>query len=255
MSTETLPHTPRPYAGHPDAGPCPDAPPRRTAAFGGEASAGFWRAPFAAGTFREIGHVLVSLPVAIAGFVFAVTGFALGAGLLVTVLGLPVLAVLLAGARGLGAAERGRARRALGLAVEGPAALDLPRGRGWWAWTRARLADTSGWKALLFQAVMFPWRVVSFVLTVTVFATGWALALFPTYSWVFHRYVGWPGYRVYDFTSGGERHQYHITSPAQIAAVALIGAVVVLLTPKLVRGLTNVDRSAVRSLLGRGAGG
>ncbi|WP_440582146.1 sensor domain-containing protein [Streptomyces flavofungini] len=216
---------------------------------GAERSAGFWRAPFAAGTFREIGHVLVSLPLAVAGFSFAVTGFALGAGLLVTVVGLPVLAVLLAGARGLGAAERGRARRALGLAVAGPAAFE-PSGRGWWAWTRARLADGAGWKALLFQAVMFPWRVVSFVLTVTVFVTGWALALFPAYSWVFHRYVGWPGYRVYDYTSGGERHQYYITSPVQIAAVALIGAVVVLLTPKLVRGLTNVDRSAVRSLLG-----
>ncbi|CAM5593220.1 histidine kinase OS=Streptomyces alboniger OX=132473 GN=CP975_20685 PE=4 SV=1 [Streptomyces alboniger] len=248
MSTETLPHTVRPYAGeaqhaghsHPEAAPY------------GEAGrpVGFWRAPFAAGTFREIGHVLVSLPVATAGFSFAVAGFTLGAGLFVTVLGLPVLAVVLAGARGLGAAERGRARRALGLAVEGPAALAPPGGRGRWAGMRARVADTAGWKALLFQAVMFPWRVCSFVLTVTVFATGWALALFPTYSWVFHRYVGWPGYRVYDFTSGGERHQYYITSPAQIAAVALIGAVIVLLTPKLVRGLTNVDRSAVRSLLG-----
>ncbi|QEU93296.1 sensor domain-containing protein [Streptomyces kanamyceticus] len=63
---------------------------------------GFWRAPFAAVTYREIGHVLVSLPVAIAGFGFAVAAVALGAGLLVTVLGLPVLAAALAAARGLG---------------------------------------------------------------------------------------------------------------------------------------------------------
>ncbi|MEU6826320.1 sensor domain-containing protein [Streptomyces atriruber] len=211
---------------------------------------GFWRAPFAARTFREVGYVLVSLPVAIAGFVFAVTMFSLGAGLLVTVLGLPVLAAALAGARGLGAAERSRARAGLGLDVEGPATLDTARAGGRWAGVRARLADAAGWKALLFQVVMFPWRVASFVLTVTFLVTGWVVALFPTYSWVFHRYLDWPGYRLYDFTSGGERHAYYITSPVQIAAVALVGAVLVLLTPKLVRALTSVDRAAVRSLLG-----
>ncbi|MEU1331002.1 sensor domain-containing protein [Streptomyces sp. NPDC005865] len=222
---------------------------------------GFWRAPFSAVTFREIGYVLTSFPLAIAGFVFAVTMFCLGAGLLVTLFGLPVLAVALAGARGLGSAERLRARVGLGLTVDGPGAYgaraygagagaDGPRVKGFWARTRARLADAAGWKALLFQVVMFPWRVLSFVLTVTFFVTGWVVALFPTYSWVFHRYVGWPGYRVYDFTSGGRHHEYYITSPAQIAAVAGIGAVLVLLTPKLVRALTSVDRAAVRSLLG-----
>ncbi|MEV7197206.1 sensor domain-containing protein [Streptomyces sp. NPDC093510] len=211
---------------------------------------GFWRAPFSAVTFREIGYVMLSLPVAIAGFVYAVTMFSLAAGLLVTVIGLPVLAAALAGARGLGAVERRRARVRLGLEVAGPRALDVPRGEGRWAGIRARLADGAGWRALLFQLVMFPWRVASFVLTVTFLVTGWVVALFPTYSWVFHRYVGWPGYRVYDFTSGGERHQYYITSPAQIAAVSLVGAVILFLTPKLVRALTGVDRAAVRSLLG-----
>lgn len=71
---------------------------------------GFWRAPFAGATYREIGHTLTSLPVAIAGFVFAVTMFALGVSTLVVWIGLPVLAAALGGARGLGAAERGRAR-------------------------------------------------------------------------------------------------------------------------------------------------
>lgn len=255
MSTSTLPpyatssvssSSAAPMAG-PVAGPVADAPtgPRRP---------GFWRAPFASVTFREIGYVLTSLPVAIAGFVFAVTLFCLGAGLLVTLFGLPVLALALAGARGLGRAERLRARAGLGLTVDGPAAFGAesggPRENGFWAGTRARLADAAGWKALLFQVVMFPWRVLSFVLTVTFFVTGWVVALFPTYSWVFHRYVGWPGYRVYDFTSDGRHHAYYITSPAQIAAVACVGAVLVLLTPKLVRALTGVDRAAVRSLLG-----
>ncbi|MGW2342020.1 sensor domain-containing protein [Streptomyces sp. NPDC001661] len=204
---------------------------------------GFWRAPFSGVTHREIGHAITSLPVAIAGFVFAVTMFALGVSTLVVWIGLPVLAAALAGARGLGAAERGRARSLLGLDVAAPAA-PAPGLRG-------RLADAAGWKALLFHTVMFPWRVLTFVLSFTFLVTGWVVALFPTYSWVFHRYLDWPGYRLYDFTTdAGVHHAYYVESPAQIAAVSAIGFVLVFLTPQLVRALTNLDRVAIRSLLG-----
>ncbi|MFF3496532.1 sensor domain-containing protein [Streptomyces sp. NPDC002795] len=204
---------------------------------------GFWRAPFSSVTYREIGHTLTSLPVAIAGFVFAVTMFALGVSTLVVWIGLPVLAAALGGARGLGAAERGRARGLLGLDVAAPAAPG--------AGLRGRLADAAGWKALLFHTVMFPWRVLSFVLSVTFLVTGWVVALFPAYSWVFHRYLDWPGYPIYDFTTdAGVHHAYYVESPVQIAAVSAIGFVLVFLTPQLVRGLTHLDRVAVRSLLG-----
>ncbi|MEB3959215.1 sensor domain-containing protein [Streptomyces kunmingensis] len=202
----------------------------------------FWRGPFARATYREIGHTVTSLPVAVAGFVFAVTMFALGLSTLVVWIGLPVLVGALAGARALGGAERGRARSLLGLDVAAPAAPA--------AGLRARVMDAAGWKALLFHTVMFPWRVLSFVVSVTFLVTGWVVALFPAYSWVFHRYLDWPGYRVYDFTTdAGVHHAYYIESPAQIAAVSAIGLLLVLVTPKLVRGLTNVDRAAIRSLL------
>ncbi|WP_425505854.1 sensor domain-containing protein [Streptomyces typhae] len=98
---------------------------------------------------------------------------------------------------------------------------------------------------------MFPWRVASFVLAVTVWVTGWALALFPAYSWVFSHYLDWPGYRVFDFDSGSEHYEYYIESPWQVAGVSALGVLVVLLTPLLLRALTGVDRSAVRGLLGR----
>lgn len=214
-------------------------------------SPGFWRAPFAASTYREIGYTVASLPIAIVGFTFAVTMFSLGAGLFVTVLGLPVLAAALAGARGLGAAERGRARALLGIDVAGPAAVKRPLDGGAWAGIRARVADGAGWRALLFQVVMFPSRVVSFVLSVTFLVTGWVVAFLPAYSWVFPRYVDWPGYRVFDYTSGGERHEFYLESPLQIAGASLLGLAIVFLTPKLVRALTNIDRAAVRSMLGQ----
>ncbi|MDQ0795065.1 sensor domain-containing protein [Streptomyces sp. B1I3] len=213
------------------------------------------RGPFAAATYREIGYALVSLPVALAGFVWAVTLFALGTGLSLTVVGLPVLALLLASARGLGALERGRAAAQLNLHTTGPAALPRAERPGWWAGVQARLTDAAGWKALLFQVVMFPWRVASFCVTLTFLITGWTVALYPVYAWVFPRYAGRPGYRVLDYTSDGVRHQYHLSSPWQIAGASLVGLLLVLLTPKIVHALTNVDRAAVRSLLGRGTTG
>ncbi|MET8473980.1 sensor domain-containing protein [Streptomyces sp. NPDC006422] len=204
---------------------------------------GFWRAPFSRVTYGEIGHALTSLPVAIAGFVFAVTMFCLGVSTLVVWVGLPVLAGALGGARGLAAGERGRARALLGMDVAAPAAPA--------AGLRGRLADGAGWKALLFQVVMFPWRVLTFVVTVTFWVTGWVVALFPTYSWVFHRYLDWPGYRIYDFTTdAGVHHAYYVESPAQVAAVSAIGFLLVFLTPLLVRALTSLDRVAIRSMLG-----
>ncbi|MGW7418277.1 sensor domain-containing protein [Streptomyces sp. NPDC054863] len=213
---------------------------------------GFLRGPFAATTYREIGYTFTSLPVAIGGFVFAVAMFSTGAALAVTVLGLPVFAAMLAGARGLGAAERMRARHGLGLNVEGPGPLGAPKRDGFWGAMSHRLTDNKGWQALMFQAVMFPWRVFSFVTTVVFLAVGWAVALLPAYNWVFPQYVdGWSGYRVYEFTSGGIRHTYDLTSPLQLAAVSLLGLLIVFLTPKLVRALTNVDRAAVRGLLGK----
>lgn len=58
------------------------------------------RAPIEARTWREFLYLLLNLPMGIIGFVFTVTMLSLGAGLLVTFLGLPVLAVMLAGCRG-----------------------------------------------------------------------------------------------------------------------------------------------------------
>lgn len=68
---------------------------------------------------RDSGYVLFSLPLALVGFVLAVAGISLTAGLLVTTLGLPVLTGTLYAARGLADLERLRL----------PAVLRQPRVR------------------------------------------------------------------------------------------------------------------------------
>ncbi|MFC8717357.1 sensor domain-containing protein [Kitasatospora sp. NPDC057198] len=210
---------------------------------------GFWRAPFARQSFRELGYALTSLPVAVFGFTLVVTLFSLGLGLAVTVIGLPVLGLLLAVARGLGAAERGRLRTMLDEEMPAPPPVVVTR-EGFWGGITARLADQAGWKAALHQFVMLPWAIFSFAVSTVFFTLGWSLALFPVYQWVFRRYTSWGGYRVADWTgSDGAHHVYEITSAWQIAGVCLLGLVILFLTPQLIRGLNSLNRFTARALL------
>ncbi|GAA0678924.1 hypothetical protein GCM10010193_35550 [Kitasatospora atroaurantiaca] len=216
---------------------------------GEERGPSFRRAPFAAATYRELGFLLSGLPIAVAGFSFVVILFSAGLGLVVTMLGLPVLALLLSGARGFGALERNRARTLLATDVTAPAPV-RPTREGFWGGVTARLADAAGWRAALYQVLMFPWTVLSFSVSLTFVITGWVVALYPLYHWVFARYTSWPGYRVFDFTKDGKHYEYYVTSPLQIATVSAIGLALVFLTPLLNRALANVHRLAVRGLLG-----
>ncbi|MFJ8039971.1 sensor domain-containing protein [Kitasatospora sp. NPDC096147] len=215
---------------------------------GDAARPGLWRAPISAEPYRELGFLLTALPLAVVGFAVTVALFAAGAGLLVTVLGLPVLAALTSFGRGFAALERHRARTLLHTEVGDPQPVRRSR-PGVWGGVTARLADGLGWRAALYQVLMLPWSIVAFVLPVVTLTVGWVLAAFPAYQWVFARYTDWPGYRLYDFTTdAGVHHEYYLTSNWQIIGVCLVGLVFLLLSPPLIRGLTNVNRLAIRAL-------
>ncbi|WP_206188097.1 sensor domain-containing protein, partial [Streptomyces neyagawaensis] len=61
------------------------------------------RAPFEGRSWREFGYVMLGFPIGVLMFTYAVTMLSVGVGLLVTFLGVPVLAAGLAGCRRLGA--------------------------------------------------------------------------------------------------------------------------------------------------------
>lgn len=207
--------------------------------------------PFARANLLQYAYAVSSLPLAVVGFAWTVTLLSAGLGTVVTVLGLPVLALLLAGARGFGAVERGRVSRLLGEDVPGPAPI-VQRRPGFWGTVSAQLTDPAGWKAAAYLVLMFPWQLLTFVVTVVFGALGVSMALYPCYAWVFPRYVGWSGYRVADWTGGdGVHHAYYLSSPWQIAEASLVGIALILLTPLLVRALTALSRAAARGLLSR----
>jgi signal transduction histidine kinase len=178
-------------------------------------------------------------------FTFAVTMTSLGAGLLVTFLGVPVLAAGLAGCRGLGSLERARARGLLGLDVAAPEPLRM-RKQGPMGWMGATLKSGASWRHLLYTVLHFPWAVFAFVVALTLWTTGWTLLTYPLWFWIFPMYGGQGGLQLY----GDEAHRIYLDNPFEITVTALVGLLLTLATPWIVRALTLVDRLLVGGLLG-----
>ncbi|MFD9287486.1 sensor histidine kinase [Streptomyces sp. NPDC060030] len=202
------------------------------------------RAPFEARTWRELGYVLLSLPISLVLFCFAVTMVSLGLGMLITFLGIPILAAGLAVCRGFGAVERARARALLGLDIADPAPM---RGQGGlMSWVGAVLKSGVSWRHLLYAVLHMPWATFAFVVAVNLWAYGWAAFTYPLWRWVFPAYAGIDGIQLY----GDRTHQVYLDSSFEMAVTSASGLAVVLVTPWIVRGLVAVDRVMVLGLLG-----
>ncbi|MEU2156723.1 sensor domain-containing protein [Streptomyces sp. NPDC019396] len=203
------------------------------------------RAPFEAGTWREFGFVLLSLPLSIVFFSLALSLATAGAGLVVTFLGIPVLAASLAVCRGFGVLERLRARTLLGVDIAEPAPV-RPRSGGPMAWMGAMLKSGVSWRHLLYALVHMPWAVFSFAVALPLWVTAWTCATYPLWYWTFPVFVGRDGAQVF----ADETHAYYVDSPVELAATAAMGLLLLFATPWIVRGLTTVDRLLITGLLG-----
>ncbi|MGW0813365.1 sensor histidine kinase [Streptomyces viridiviolaceus] len=129
-------------------------------------------------TWKEIAHLLANLPMALFGFVYVVTMLFSGLALTVTVIGFPLLAVGLAGARQVGKLERARARALLGVRVDEPSRLPL-RGRGgFFAQLWMALKDPVGWRTVLYDLIRLPWGILTFVVTLTSLFVLWPVLPF-----------------------------------------------------------------------------
>ncbi|MFJ1745779.1 sensor histidine kinase [Streptomyces sp. NPDC088116] len=204
------------------------------------------RAPFEARTWLAFGYLMISLPISIALFTYAVTMLALGAGLLVTFLGVPVLAAGLIGCRGFGMLERARARGMLGLNVAEPAPV---RGKksGPLSWAGAVLRSGVSWRHLLYAVLHLPWAIFAFTVSLTLWATAWGLFSYPLWRWTFSENLGQSGIALY---SDGDGNGFFLDTPFEVTATSAVGLLLVLASPWVIRGLTSVDRLMVAELLG-----
>ncbi|MFD6277265.1 sensor histidine kinase [Streptomyces sp. NPDC060209] len=202
------------------------------------------RTPFEARTWRELGYVLLSLPISVVMFSFAITMVSLGLGMLITFVGIPILAAGLVVCRGFGAVERGRARGLLKLDVADPAPV---RGKGGLlSWVGAVLRSGVSWRHLVYAVLHMPWATFAFTVAVAFWTYGWATFTYPLWRWVFPAYAGVDGIQLY----GDRTHQVYLDSPFEMAVTSAVGLALVLVTPWIIRGLVSVDRAMVLGLLG-----
>jgi signal transduction histidine kinase len=138
---------------------------------------------------RQLGidtaFVLAGFPLAIAAFVVVVTLLATGAGMLITVVGLPILVAALYTARGFAHLERLRIRPVLHRPPVPVSYRRIPPDAGFWRRMFSPLSDGQMWLDALYSLV----RLVVSTATFSIAVTWWSAALGGASYWFWQRFL------------------------------------------------------------------
>jgi hypothetical protein len=194
---------------------------------------------FHARTWKETAALLVALPTGIVWFTVATTGLAVSVSLLITVVGVPLLLLVLGFGRIVGTVERASARALLDadLAPFPP----VTSGSTFWATIRGRLSDGPSWKGVAYALASLPIGIVSFTCAVVLWTVTAAMVTFPVYQIWMSDTDGVPD-ALSAFVEGWGR-------VGSVAAIGLIGLGLLALAPRIVHGLAHIQRTIVRSWL------
>ncbi len=132
-------------------------------------------------SYRNIAYLLLAFPLGTFYFVFLVTGFSLGFGLIITLLGIPIWLLVLKGSWALCRFERQVAITLLNEDI--PLSVSRPESGGLWARVKSLLKDSATWTGVLYLFLKFPLGIATFTITVTVIALTVGLLAAPTYMW------------------------------------------------------------------------
>jgi len=183
-------------------------------------------------TYFRLLYLLLGFPLGIAYFVFLTVGLSLGAGLLITFVGVPILIGVFFACLGLGAFERSMAQAMLHLSI--PAPPKPPPATGFLEKLKSVFTNPATWKSLLYLLLKFPFGIAAFVVLVTAFSMSVALILAPlTYNTL-----------TMDFGF------CQITSKDEATVCCLVGVVLLLVAFHLVNGLAFVWGRFAQMMLG-----
>jgi signal transduction histidine kinase len=191
----------------------------------------------AARTWLATIHLLAGLPIGIVLFTLAITGIALGIGLLpLFLLGIPVLIVAIwivsIGTR----FERARYALLLDVTISPPAAVT---GEGWWPRFLARLRAVSTWKQIAYCLLWLPIGIIDFTLTVVLWSVALSLIALPTYNALLPQ-------------GGASIGSFVLNSWWLVSCACIAGVVLLLVAPYVIWGLATVEATIARALLGPG---
>jgi hypothetical protein len=125
--------------------------------------------------WTSLTHNLLGLPLGTAYFIWLVTGLSTGLGLAITIIGIPLLTLVLAATRPLLMLERGLANSLLGTRL--PPVDAAPKGEGFFGRFKAYWTDGTTWRGVGYLLARFPVGVATFTVAVTTYSVAlWCLA-------------------------------------------------------------------------------
>jgi len=121
-------------------------------------------------TYGSLGYLLVGLPLGIFGFTVLVTGFSLGLGLIVTLVGIPVLVATLLFVRAYAALERRLAWSWLEAPMPRTTTMALRGGISgvFWARLGSLVGSRRTWREVGFVVLRLPLGIAGFAVAVTI---------------------------------------------------------------------------------------
>jgi signal transduction histidine kinase len=187
-------------------------------------------------------QLLLNLALGIAWFTIIVTMLSLSAGLMITLIGVPLLVATVQIGRAIGAAERARVRMVWS---ERLPSFPRPIASGtWWQRSRRLIADGAGWRGVGYSFIALPWGIVTFTLTVVIWSVTLSLVSVPIVG-AFVSETDTSG--VYRF---GRNYVLHGWGRVGYGGGAcLLGLLLLIAAPRAIRGLARADRWIVRSVL------
>ena len=190
-------------------------------------------------------HLLLDLPMGIIGFTAVVTFLSISAGLVITLVGIPLLAATVLMGRYFAAFERSRSEVLLGDNPPAPVSFNFKGAPLQTMW--AALKDIQGWKGLVYGVIALPLGIINFTITVLI----WSLAVGFTFAfttiWLGRRENGDSGF--YWITAHG--HWHVISGWANVGwgvGLTIAGLFLLGLTPRIINGMAKFDQLLIRAL-------
>jgi signal transduction histidine kinase len=200
---------------------------------------------FFARTLRQLGidtaYVIVGFPVALAGFVLVFTLFVTGMGMLVTVVGIPIVVASLYTARFFADIERMRLPAVVHRTIPRPRYRRIPQGAGFWRKILTPVRDGQSWLDLLHAIIHWILGTVGFVLTVT----WWSVTLGGLSSYIWLRFVPHPA----DSKDLNQLLGLNDSYTSQVGLQTLAGVIFLLTLPPIVRISALIQAQFGRAVL------
>jgi len=117
-------------------------------------------------TYLNLIYLLIAFPLGIFYFIFLTTGISLGLGLIITLIGIPLLALMTVAWYGLGIFERTLTINLLGIKIP-KMSNNAFKEKTLWKKLKKHLSNSATWKSLVYLFIKFPMGILSFVLMVT----------------------------------------------------------------------------------------